>query len=359
MKITLKNLTKRFEEGNDFAVKDVNLTIEDGELVSFLGPSGCGKTTILKMIAGLIDQTEGTILFDDKDIGKIPVDKRNIGMVFQNYALYPHMTAFDNIAFPLKIKKRPKAEIKERVNKIANFLEVQNLLTKKPGALSGGEQQRVAIGRALIKNPDVLLMDEPLSNLDKKLRVQTREEIKRIQKELGITTIFVTHDQEEASAISDKILLLKKGEVQQFGSPNEIYREPVNLFAAKFIGMIEINIFEACIENKILKIKDLDCNIPIGSEVEDLKNIFIAIRPEDIRINNEKPDFYASISLKENMGKDEILTCLCTNKEFKLYVSPELNLHTGNKIGLEFLKNKILIFNESGNRMALNYRTES
>ena len=358
MKITLKNLTKSFEESNDFAVKDVNLTIEDGELVSFLGPSGCGKTTILKMIAGLIEQTEGTICFDDKDIGKIPVDKRNIGMVFQNYALYPHMTAFDNIAFPLKIKKRPKAEIKERVNKIANFLEVQNLLTKKPGALSGGEQQRVAIGRALIKNPDVLLMDEPLSNLDKKLRVQTREEIKRIQKELGITTIFVTHDQEEASAISDKILLLKKGEVQQFGTPNEIYREPVNLFAAKFIGMIEINIFEACIEDKILKIKDLSCNIPIDNNVEDIKNIFIAIRPEDIRINNEKPDFYASISLMENMGKDVILTCLCSNKELKLYVSPELNLHTGEKIGLEFFKNKILMFDENGDRVLLDCRIE-
>ena len=358
MKITLKNLTKNFDEGNDFAVKDVNLTINDGELVSFLGPSGCGKTTILKMIAGLLEQTEGNIFFDDKDIGKIPVDKRNIGMVFQNYALYPHMTAFDNIAFPLKIKKKPKAEIKERVNKIAAFLEIQNLLTKKPGALSGGEQQRVAIGRALIKNPDVLLMDEPLSNLDKKLRVQTREEIKRIQKELGVTTIFVTHDQEEASAISDKILLLKKGEVQQFGTPNEIYREPVNLFAAKFIGMIEINIFEACIEDKILKINDLSCNIPIDSNVEDMKNIFIAIRPEDIRINNEKPDFYASISLTENMGKDVIVTSLCANKELKLYVSPELNLHTGEKIGLEFLKNKILMFDENGDRVLSDCRIE-
>ena len=201
-------------------------------------------------------------------------------------------------------------------------------------------------------------MDEPLSNLDKKLRVQTREEIKRIQKELGVTTIFVTHDQEEASAISDKILLLKKGKVQQFGTPNEIYREPVNIFAAKFIGMIEINVFEACIEDKILKITDLSCNIPLDRNVEDMKNIFIAIRPEDIRINNEKPDFYASISLTENMGKDVIVTSLCANKELKLYVSPELNLHTGEKIGLEFLKNKILMFDENGDRVLSDCRIE-
>lgn len=251
MKIRLEELTKIFvdKQGRETrAVDKLNIEIEDGKLVGLLGPSGCGKSTTLYMIAGLHVPTSGKIYFDDEDVTNLSPEKRGIGLVFQNYALYPHMTILENILFPLQNLKVPREEALEKANKIAELVGIQNQLNKKPSQLSGGQQQRVAIARALVKEPRVLLLDEPLSNLDARLRLQMREEIKRIQKETGITTVFVTHDQEEAMSICDSIVLMEYGVEQQRGVPQEIYDEPKNLFVAKFLGTPPISLFNATVE---------------------------------------------------------------------------------------------------------------
>ena len=246
MNVTLQHLTKRFpnrnkkQGGEVVAVDDFTYEIPDGKLVGLLGPSGCGKSTTLYMICGLQAPTEGKIFFGDKDVTQLPTENRGVGLVFQNYALYPHMTVLQNILFPLenlKGKDRPgKAEMVRRATEAAKLVQIDSLLDRKPSEMSGGQQQRVAIARALVKMPSVLLLDEPLSNLDARLRLQTREEIRRIQRETGITTVFVTHDQEEAMSISDEIVVMKEGVVQQTGRPQAVYDDPANLFVAKFLG---------------------------------------------------------------------------------------------------------------------------
>lgn len=239
MRIRLENLTKRYQEVT--AVDHLNLEIEDGDLVCLLGPSGCGKSTTLSIIAGLEQATEGSIYFDEENVGGLEAEERDIGMVFQDYALYPHMTVQENIAFPLKMQGWKKKDRIEKVKEAAKMLQIEEYLKRKPGKLSGGQQQRVAIARAIVKNPKILLLDEPLSNLDARLRIELRDEIRRVQKQLGITTIFVTHDQEEALSISDKILLMEKGKISQYSSPKEMYMEPQNVFAAKFLGNPPMN----------------------------------------------------------------------------------------------------------------------
>ena len=245
MKVVLQGLTKKFPPRGGkgegvVAVKDFTFEIPDGKLVALLGPSGCGKSTMLNMICGLEKPTEGRIFFGDDDVTEISPELRGVGMVFQNYALYPHMSVYNNIIFPLgNLKgeeKMTKEQMKERADKVAGLVQIQELLERKPKELSGGQQQRVAIARALVKTPRLLLMDEPLSNLDARLRLQTREEIRRIQRETGVTTVFVTHDQEEAMSISDMIVVMKDGELHQFGKPQEVYDDPANLFVAKFLG---------------------------------------------------------------------------------------------------------------------------
>ncbi|MDD3129280.1 MAG: ABC transporter ATP-binding protein, partial [Candidatus Izemoplasmatales bacterium] len=239
MELRLENLTKVFtnKTGQETrAVDNLDITIESGTLVALLGPSGCGKSTTLFMIAGLVKPTSGKIFFGEDDVTKLAPEKRGIGLVFQNYALYPHMTVFKNILFPLENMNVPRDEAFERVKEMANLVGIGELLDRKPSQLSGGQQQRVAIARALVKKPRVLLLDEPLSNLDARLRLQMREEIKRIQRETGITTIFVTHDQEEAMSISDKMVVLDFGKYQQYDAPQEMYNQPDNLFVAKFLG---------------------------------------------------------------------------------------------------------------------------
>ena len=254
MEVKLQNLTKKFP-GRDrkkrlevVAVNDFTFEIPDGRLIGLLGPSGCGKSTTLNLISGLVKPTSGRIFFGDDDVTDLPPEHRGIGLVFQNYALYPHLTVRQNITFPLEnLKgkdKLTKAEMLEKAMEAARLVQIEELMDRKPGELSGGQQQRVAIARALVKRPKVLLLDEPLSNLDARLRLQTREEIKRIQRETGITTIFVTHDQEEAMSISDMIVVMKDGVVQQIGKPQEVYDNPVNLFVARFLGTPPINVFE-------------------------------------------------------------------------------------------------------------------
>ena len=266
MKVELQNLTKIFPSRNKkaggevVAVNDFTFTIPDGKLVGLLGPSGCGKSTTLYMISGLQQPSSGKIFFGEEDVTELSPEHRGIGLVFQNYALYPHMTVKQNILFPLQNlrgeDKLTKEEMLERAVEAAKLVQIDELLDRKPSELSGGQQQRVAIARALVKMPRVLLLDEPLSNLDARLRLQTREEIRRIQKETGITTVFVTHDQEEAMSISDMIVVMKLGVVQQVGKPQEIYDNPTNLFVAKFLGTPPINVFAGRVVNEQLYLGD-------------------------------------------------------------------------------------------------------
>ena len=252
MKVTLQHVTKQFPGRGKgaravTAVNDFDFTLPDGKLVGLLGPSGCGKSTTLNLLCGLLKPTSGKIFFGDEDVTQLPAEHRGVGMVFQNYALYPHLTVRQNIRFPLENlrgkDKLSKPEMEQRVRDAAALVQLEELLDRKPSELSGGQQQRVAIARALVKTPRVLLLDEPLSNLDARLRLQTREEIRRIQRKTQVTTIFVTHDQEEAMSISDEIVVMKDGVVQQIGRPQEVYDSPVNLFVAKFLGTPPIHVF--------------------------------------------------------------------------------------------------------------------
>ena len=298
MKITIEHLTKDF--GSTIAVNDFNAVIESGELIALLGPSGCGKSTMLNMISGILPSSSGRILFDEDDVTDVTPEKRGVGLVFQNYALYPHMTVLENIAFPLEIKKVKKAEREAKAIEMAKLVHVDMLLDRKPKQLSGGQQQRVAIARALIKNPRVLLLDEPLSNLDARLRIEMREEIRRIQQETQVTTIFVTHDQEEAMSISDVIVVMKLGVVQQIGKPQDVYDDPKNLFVATFLGTPPINVLEG---------KVLDGKVYIGDEtvmnvsgVED-QDVYIGIRPEALE-PAANGVFTCNLNNVEVMGRD-------------------------------------------------------
>ncbi len=296
MKVVLKNLTKVFPNRNKkiggevVAVSNFDFEIPDGKLIGLLGPSGCGKSTTLYMIAGLQKPSSGQIFFGEDDVTTLAAEKRGIGLVFQNYALYPHMTVKQNILFPLQnlrgSDKLSKDEMLKRAEEAARLVQIDELMDRKPSELSGGQQQRVAIARALVKTPRVLLLDEPLSNLDARLRLQTREEIRRIQRETQITTIFVTHDQEEAMSISDMIVVMKKGVVQQIGEPQEVYDNPLNLVVARFLGTPPINVFKGRVENEKVKIGDAAVFDAPG--VPD-KNVFVGIRPEGFNLDPQGP----------------------------------------------------------------------
>ena len=310
MKIVLQDLTKIFPSRNKkstdevVAVDHFNFEIPDGKLIGLLGPSGCGKSTTLYMISGLQKPTAGKIFFGEDDVTELSTEKRGIGLVFQNYALYPHMTVLQNILFPLQNLTGPdkltKVQMIERAQEAARLVQIEELLDRKPSELSGGQQQRVAIARALVKMPRVLLLDEPLSNLDARLRLQTREEIRRIQKETGITTVFVTHDQEEAMSISDMIVVMKLGVVQQIGKPQEVYDDPANLFVAKFLGTPPINVFKGRVEGGWLYL-DNERVLSVGA-VPD-QDVMVGIRPEGFIIDPNGP-MHCKISSVEVMGRD-------------------------------------------------------
>ncbi len=310
MKVELQNLTKIFPGRNKkvheevIAVNNFTFTIPDGKLVGLLGPSGCGKSTTLYMISGLQQPTGGKIFFGDEDVTDLSPENRGIGLVFQNYALYPHMTVKQNIMFPLQNLRGPdkmeKEAMIERAYEVAKLVQINDLMDRKPSELSGGQQQRVAIARALVKMPRVLLLDEPLSNLDARLRLQTREEIRRIQRETGITTVFVTHDQEEAMSISDLIVVMKLGVVQQVGKPQEVYDNPTNLFVAKFLGTPPINVFEGEIKGGKLYLGDAAVLDVPG--VDD-RSVYVGIRPEGF-VPAENGALEASLNNVEVMGRD-------------------------------------------------------
>ena len=343
MKVTIKDLTKKFpgrtrKDQETIAVNDFDFVIPSGELVGLLGPSGCGKSTTLLMICGLLTPTEGRILFDDDDVTDIPPEERGVGLVFQNYALYPHMTVEQNIMFPLgnlRGKDRlSKEEMRSRALEAAKLVQIDSLMDRRPKELSGGQQQRVAIARALVKMPRVLLMDEPLSNLDARLRLQTRVEIRRIQRETGITTIFVTHDQEEAMSISDTIVVMEAGVVQQIGKPQDVYDDPHNLFVAKFLGTPPINVFEGRLKGgKILigdsAVFDIDDLAPepsgfrpggvkkgpgrLAKEAGDIP-VWVGIRPEGFYVDPEGP-LTCTLKGVEVMGRD--VTVVSTHPAFQ------------------------------------------
>ncbi|MBE6960401.1 MAG: ABC transporter ATP-binding protein [Ruminococcaceae bacterium] len=313
MKVVLQNLTKIFPSRNKksgeevVAVNDFTFEIPDGKLIGLLGPSGCGKSTTLYMISGLQKPTAGQIFFGDDDVTELPTESRGVGLVFQNYALYPHMTVKQNILFPLQNLKgadrMSKTEMLERATAAAKLVQIDNLMERKPNELSGGQQQRVAIARALVKMPRVLLLDEPLSNLDARLRLQTREEIRRIQRETGITTIFVTHDQEEAMSISDMIVVMKLGVLQQIGAPQEVYDDPHNLFVAKFLGTPPINVFEGTVSGgKLIIGEEAVLDVPGIADQE----VYVGIRPEGFVPEDNGP-MTCQLSSVEVMGRDSSL----------------------------------------------------
>ncbi len=309
MKVILENLTKRFparskKDHDVIAVNHFNFEIPDGQLIGLLGPSGCGKSSTLNLISGLEKPTEGRILFDTEDVTNLPPEERGVGLVFQNYALYPHMTVEENISFPLTnlkgSRKISKEEMHNKAVEAAKLVQIDHLMERKPRELSGGQQQRVAIARALVKIPRVLLLDEPLSNLDARLRLQTREELRRIQRETGVTTIFVTHDQEEAMSISDLIVVMKEGILQQIGKPQDVYDDPVNLFVAQFLGTPQINVFEGEIRGGKVRIGEEDVLDAAGRREGPA---WVGIRPEGF-IPDEAGAFTCNMDRIEVMGRD-------------------------------------------------------
>ena len=356
MKVVLENLTKVFpsrdkKSGQEVvAVNDFSFEIPDGKLIGLLGPSGCGKSTTLYMISGLQKPTSGKIFFGDDDVTELSTENRGIGLVFQNYALYPHMTVKQNILFPLQnlkgADKMSKAEMLERAHWAAKLVQIDELMERKPSEMSGGQQQRVAIARALVKMPRGLWRDEPLSTLDARLRLQTREEIRRIQRETGITTIFVTHDQEEAMSISDQIVVMKLGVVQQIGAPQEVYDNPANLFVAKFLGTPPVNVFEGCVKGEKLYLGE-DCVLDVPGVAD--QEVFVGIRPEGFELDPNGP-MQCQLSSVEVMGRDSSIVsthATSLNPVVRSIIDSDNKVDTANETVRFTLKShKVFLFNK-------------
>ena len=352
MKVTLQHVTKQFPGRGKgaravTAVNDFDFTLPDGKLVGLLGPSGCGKSTTLNLLCGLLKPTSGKIFFGDEDVTQLPAEHRGVGMVFQNYALYPHLTVRQNIRFPLENlrgkDKLSKPEMEQRVRDAAALVQLEELLDRKPSELSGGQQQRVAIARALVKTPRVLLLDEPLSNLDARLRLQTREEIRRIQRKTQVTTIFVTHDQEEAMSISDEIVVMKDGVVQQIGRPQEVYDSPVNLFVAKFLGTPPIHVFRGEVKNGQLLLGGAAVLAVPGAPEGP---VTAAVRPEGFVLDGQGP-LACALNGVEVMGRDISVVCRhpdCENAVIRAIISAENTLPAGGTVRFALKPRKVFLF---------------
>lgn len=356
--IEVSNLNKTYENGYE-ALKNVNFSVEKGELVCLLGPSGCGKSTLLNIISGLLDATSGDVKFEGKSVLDVAPENRDIGFVFQNYALFPHMTAEENVMFPLTVgkNKKTKAEAREIAQKYMELTHITDIAKKKPGQLSGGQQQRVAIARALVQQPKVLLMDEPLSNLDARLRLQIREEIRALVKEVGITTIFVTHDQEEALSIGDRIILLNNGVVQQADKGQNLYLDPANQFVANFIGNPVIDLFDVQFDGN--QFNDEHFNL-LAERLSDTKlkqklaagDYVIGIRPENLQPSTaEMADFTIKVDDIELIGRERILKFYFGDKQYRSLVDIEDQIGAGDEVNLRFDMKKAFIFNKDGERV--------
>ncbi|NMA87533.1 MAG: ABC transporter ATP-binding protein [Tissierellia bacterium] len=327
MEVTLKNIGKKYEGREDFTLRNIDLKIEDKDFCVILGPSGCGKTTLLRMIAGLNSITEGDLYFNDKRVNRVPPKDRDIAMVFQSYALYPHMTVYENMAFSLEMRRESKKKIHERVLEAAEVLELTDYLYSKPSDISGGQRQRVALGRAIVRKPRVFLMDEPLSNLDAKLRENMRVELVRLHKNLGSTTIYVTHDQVEAMTMATKIVLMNDGKIQQVGEPKEFYHRPENIFVAKFIGSPTMNIIQgSVVDGRFVSEDGIIVVRPSEEDIQTLKNyerkqVSMGIRSERFESGGHLGDnFQCTIDVVEMLGKEKILYTRLEN-DYELIIS--------------------------------------
>ncbi len=355
--VHLVGVTKRF--GRVTAVDHVNLDVEDGEFMVLLGPSGCGKTTTLRLVAGLEKPDEGRILFGKRDVTDLPPRKRNVSMVFQSYAVWPHMKVFDNIAFPLRIKGYPESEVRRRVRWAAELLQIDDLLDRYPAQLSGGQRQRVAVARAIVVEPDVLLMDEPLSNLDALLRVKMRSELKKLQRKIGVTTIYVTHDQVEAMTMGDRIAVMNRGRVLQVGTPQEIYNKPANIFVAGFIGSPQMNF----VEGKVVEREGglaLDLGfaiIPVRGGAERVlarvrgERVTVGIRPEHIEVEPSGPgrvQVEGRVDFVEMLGSDTILHVDVGGRLLVVKLSSTRSFSVGDRIRLYIDPSRIHVFRSNG-----------
>jgi len=357
MEIRIDNLTKKF--GDVVGVEDLTLHIDDGEFVAFLGPSGCGKTTTLLTLAGIYKPTEGLIRFGERVVNTVQPKDRNIGMVFQSYALYPHMTIFQNIAYPLKLKKVPKNVQNERVRQVANVMGIGELLDRRPGQLSGGQQQRVALGRALVKEPDVLLFDEPLSNLDARLRLTMRGEIKHLQKDLGITSIYVTHDQVEAMTMADRIAVMNGGHLQAFDAPDELYDRPKTRFVAGFVGNPPMNFLDVEVSqtNGQFTAEAASVRLDVGDErgappAGHAGTVVMGIRPEDIQIDADG-EVRGEIFVVEPLGREDLIDVRVGNHSFILLADTERQHRAGERVTLKFDMSQAQFFDPRTERSLL------
>jgi len=350
MEVNLDNVSKHF--GKVKAVDEVTLKVNDGEFVALLGPSGCGKTTMLLMVAGIYKPTIGYIRFGQRIVNDLLPKDRKIGMVFQSYALYPHMSVFENIVFPLRLQHVPQKQMQERMQKMAELVQVQGLLDSRPGQLSGGQQQRVAMARALVKEPDLLLLDEPLSNLDAKLRLAMRAEIKRLQKDLGITTIFVTHDQLEAMTMADRVALLKDGKLVAYGQPHDLYNHPRTLFTAEFIGSPPMNFLPMRVERKDGAVC-LDTGwlcLPLPAEQADVvarshmgANVILGVRPEHLAIV-PAGDLQATVYVVEPLGREDMVILKVDDTRLRALVPAPFRTELGQTVGVRLERSKLHLF---------------
>ncbi len=353
MQVKLENVTKKFPGVT--AVDNFSATLPDGELICLLGPSGCGKSTILNMLSGIIPVSGGEIYFDEENVTKLPPEERGIGLVFQNYALYPHMTVLENICFPLEIKRVPKEERLRRATEMAKLVHVDKLLNRKPKELSGGQQQRVAIARALVKEPRLLLLDEPLSNLDARLRLEMREEIRRIQLQTQVTTIFVTHDQEEAMSISDHIVLMRDGVMQQFDQPQVLYDDPANQFVADFLGNPPINNIPGTVENGVFTTEDgkASVKLPLLAKAPSGRKINLSVRSESFQVAKTAGEdtMQCQVTGVFKTGKEEMASFLFGDAAFRAYIDLEEGLQKGQTVNLALKNRGVFVFDrESGGR---------
>ena len=344
--LEISNVTKIYPNGTQ-AVHETSLSIEKGEFMVFVGPSGCGKSTLLRMVAGLEDISQGEISLDGKVINKIDPSERDVAMVFQNYALYPHMNVYNNLAYGLKNRGIDKTLIREKVIETAELLQISQFLDSKPSLLSGGQRQRVAMGRAIVRNPKIFLFDEPLSNLDALLRIKMRLEIKKLQREMGVTSIFVTHDQVEAMTLADRLAVINNGIIEQLGTPIEIYNNPQSIFVAGFIGSPQMNFLDAELKNNVIK----TASFTIPNFLSNFNGeVILGIRPEHFLPSN-KGEINISVDLVERLGSDNLIYGEMNGKKDFCYRSPgNVSVNIGDKLTLNIVDNKFYVFDKITNK---------
>lgn len=348
--IMLDNLTKIYDD-NVVGVQDISFEVKDGEFLILVGPSGCGKSTTLELVAGLLKPTDGTLKFGTEVVNEQPPQERNLAMVFQDYALYPHKTVRGNMLFGLKYSTDlPQEEMEQKVEEAAEMLEIKDLLDQKPAQLSGGQQQRVALGRAIVRDPEVFLLDEPLSNLDAKLRTEMRAEIQRLQNELGVTMVYVTHDQTEAMTMSDRIAILDGGELQQVGTPTEVYNNPLNEFVAQFIGSPSMNVFDATVRGSSITRDSISITFTDEFSLPKKSEVRVGIRPEDMVVHSspERGEATATVTVVENLGSENLLHLDILQQTFVARVDERIQPTINEKVGLSFPESVIYLFDQDG-----------